>query len=268
MKISVVTISFNQSKFLNECIESVLNQNYKDFEYIIVDPGSTDGSREIIESYRSRISSIIFDLDSGPADGLNKGFSIATGDIYAFLNADDVFEPGSLLRVAKLFQNLPSVDVIYGHSLVIDSNGKVTRSFYSDHYSLWRAAHCASILSQASTFFRATSFIRAGGFNVKNRIAWDGELFADMALTGSNFLCINEVWSKFRIHGEGITGSGRFHNLHIEYQDYIYKKITGRNVDLVCRIGRIFANLFRKVANPRDTKERLLYGRVAGSVKR
>ena len=75
MKISVVTISFNQAKFLRECIDSVLNQDYHEIEYIVVDPGSTDGSKKIIDSYGDKIIKY-YEKDYGPADGLNKGFSI------------------------------------------------------------------------------------------------------------------------------------------------------------------------------------------------
>jgi glycosyltransferase involved in cell wall biosynthesis len=86
-KVSIVTISYNQCAFLERAIQSVLAQNYPEVEYIVVDPGSTDGSRDIIERYRSRISKLILEPDKGPVDGLNKGFSVATGEIYGYLNA-------------------------------------------------------------------------------------------------------------------------------------------------------------------------------------
>ena len=84
MKFSIVTISYNQAQFLEQAIRSVIEQDYPDVEYIVVDPGSTDGSREIIERYRDRIDRIIFEPDKGPADGLNKGFAQATGDVFGF----------------------------------------------------------------------------------------------------------------------------------------------------------------------------------------
>ena len=93
MRISIVTISFNQVEYLEETILSVLNQSHSDFEYIVVDPGSIDGSREIIERYRDKISKIIFERDIGAADGLNNGFKYATGDILCYLNSDDTFLP-------------------------------------------------------------------------------------------------------------------------------------------------------------------------------
>jgi glycosyltransferase involved in cell wall biosynthesis len=262
LRISIVTISFNQAKFLEDAIRSVINQNYGDIEYIVVDPGSSDGSRDIIDGYRSKISKVIFDPDEGPADGLNKGFAAATGAIYGFLNSDDLLEPGSLARVALTFDALPCADVISGHSWIINHAGEVKRRFYSDRYSIWMAARGASILSQASTFFRAEAYRKTGGFNVENRIAWDGELFADMALSGARFSCVNEIWSKFRIHEEGITGSGKLHKLHEEYCDYLFNKITGHDPNLIDRVTMIFAKYLRKLANPLDTKERLLYGSI------
>jgi len=122
MKVSIVTISFNQAEFLEEAILSVLNQNYSDIEYIVVDPGSTDDSREIIEKYRDRISHIIYEPDKGPADGLNVGFKKATGDVYAYLNADDVFLHGSVKKMVNYFNQFPDVDVISGHAHVIVQN--------------------------------------------------------------------------------------------------------------------------------------------------
>jgi len=95
MKFSIVTISYNQAQFLEKAILSVLNQEGVGLEYIVVDPGSTDGSREIIERYRDRFGHVVFEKDHGPADGLNKGFQYATGDVYGYLNSDDVLLPGT-----------------------------------------------------------------------------------------------------------------------------------------------------------------------------
>ena len=96
MKVSVVTVSFNQARFLERAIRSVLGQDYDDIEYIVVDPGSTDGSRAIVERWRDRIDRIILEPDRGPPDGLNKGFAAATGEIFAYLNADDALLPGAV----------------------------------------------------------------------------------------------------------------------------------------------------------------------------
>src|SRR3974390_2320485 len=104
MKISIVTLSFNQRDYLQQALDSVLSQDYSNLEYIVVDPGSIDGSRELIRSYGARIAHTIFEPDRGAADGLNRGFASATGDVFGFLNADDILLPGSLKRVASFFE--------------------------------------------------------------------------------------------------------------------------------------------------------------------
>lgn len=268
MKISVVTISFNQARFLGECIDSVLKQDYPDIEYIVVDPGSTDGSRDIIERYRDKISKVIYEPDKGPADGLNKGFAAAQGDVFGFLNSDDVLESGALSRVAMYFKTHPNVDVVSGHSRIIDSDGKAMRSFYSDRFSLWMVAHRSAILSQASTFFRAEIFHRTGGFNTGNFVAWDGELFVEMAIVGARFSRVDEFWSKFRIHEDGITGSGKLHQAYEGYNRSIFKKIMGREPNSIDGVAAIVARYVRKAANPRDTIERLLHGPIYRSAKK
>ena len=131
MKFSIVTISYNQARFLEQAIRSVIEQDYPDVEYIVVDPGSTDGSREIIERYRDRIDKIIFEPDNGPADGLNKGFARATGDIFGFLNSDDYLLPGALATVASEFATAPWKDVLSGHAVIVDADGREINRFYS-----------------------------------------------------------------------------------------------------------------------------------------
>ena len=108
MKISIVTISFNQAKYLQQCIDSILGQTHCDLEYIVVDPGSTDGSRALIESYGNKIIKV-FAPDKGPADGLNQGFKHATGQIYGFINSDDYLLPGALTSVTISMQKVCSI---------------------------------------------------------------------------------------------------------------------------------------------------------------
>lgn len=102
-RISVVTVSFNQAAYLEECLQSVLAQDYPKLEYIVVDGGSRDGSQEILERYRGRLASLTIESDDGQADGLNKGFAQATGDILTWVNSDDLLEPGALYQVALAY---------------------------------------------------------------------------------------------------------------------------------------------------------------------
>src|ERR1039458_8572545 len=140
-RVSIVTISFNQAPFLERAIRSVLEQDYGDIEYVVFDLGSPNGSRDIIEHYRPRISKIIFEPDTGPANGLNKGFSAASGDIFGYINSDDEYLPGAIAEAVTAFQARPHSDLIYAHSYIIDASGKVIRRSRSVPFNLRLYAH-------------------------------------------------------------------------------------------------------------------------------
>lgn len=227
MRISIVTISFNQAQFLEQALLSVINQKYPNLEYIVVDPGSTDGSREIIEKYQNQISQIIFDPDDGPADGLNKGFHQATGEIFAFLNADDTLLPNAIQKVVDFFIQKPNIDVVSGHGYYIDEHGRIIRPVYSHHFNLKAYGYGVCTLVQQSTFFRKEIYERVGGFNPLNRIQWDGELWVDFALNGAKFLRVNQFLSCFRITGDSITGSGKHRYLSISEHNRVAQEKIG-----------------------------------------
>lgn len=262
-KVSVVTISFNQASFLERAIRSVLEQNYPDIEYIVVDPGSSDGSRDIIERYRPRISRVMYEPDRGPADGLNKGFAQATGDIFAFLNSDDILLPEAVAS-ACAFLTSNDVDVVSAHASVIDAQNRHLRMAYSDPFSLDMVAYAACVLVQPSTFFRRHVFQRIQGFNVDNKVTWDGELWVDMALTGARFALTDQVWSGYRLHPQSITSSQRLHKELQENQQRMFRKIVGRNWNrtdsLVAQVCRIRKHL----SGPRALYERVVRGPISG----
>lgn len=200
-------------------------------EYIVVDPGSTDGSREVIEEYGSRVTRI-FEPDTGPAEGLNKGFATATGDLFGFVNSDDALLPGALTCVARAFASEPSVDVIAGCGYFIDADGRWQRRVLSSRFTPWLYSHEAVTVFQQGTFFRRTCFETVKGFNSENRIAWDGELFLDMSLSGARFAKISDDLALFRLHGTSITGSGGHSSANEAYRAHrerVFLKVAGRN---------------------------------------
>ncbi|MDR3764205.1 MAG: glycosyltransferase family 2 protein [Acidobacteriota bacterium] len=258
MKVSIVTISFNQVGFLNHAIRSVLEQDYPEIEYIVVDPGSTDGSRALIAGYADQVRTVL-KPDQGPADGLNRGFALATGDIFAFLNSDDILLPGAVRRAVEHLKS-GGCDVVSGHALVIDAEGKTLRKVFSEPYSLKRYAYGTSILIQPSTFFTREIFEKSGGFNVNNRATWDGELFMEMALKGARFQLADEVWSGFRLHDTSITGTGKLDGYILGFHKEAFRRIMGREEKGRDKLLKYWFRLERWLRNPRSFWERMLRG--------
>jgi glycosyltransferase involved in cell wall biosynthesis len=121
--ISIVTPSFNQDQFLEQTISSVLGQGYTNLEYIIIDGGSTDNSVDIIRKYSNSLTFWKSERDQGQSDAINQGFQRATGDIVAWINSDDYYLPGILLKIIEYFERHPQVDIVYGDLQVIDPSG-------------------------------------------------------------------------------------------------------------------------------------------------
>jgi len=266
-KFSILTISYNQGQFLEKCILSVLNQNYPFLEYIIVDPGSTDGSREIIEKYRHHIDKIIFEPDQGPADGLNKGFSYATGDIYGFINSDDYYLPGTFQIIDDYFKLHPDMDVVSGHSNIVDEHDQILRRFYSDKFSLYMYAYGACVIAQPSTFFTRRAFQISGGFDIDDKSSWDGTLWVDMALNGMKFGRINRILSAYRLHHNSITGSKKLDREIKIHQQIIFKKIIKRERNIFDNLIKNICRLYKYIQQPRSFSERILYGPIYGRYK-
>jgi glycosyltransferase involved in cell wall biosynthesis len=249
-RVSIVTISFNQGKYLERAIRSVLDQDFRDIEYIVVDPGSTDGSRDIIERYRRQISKVILEPDKGPADGLNKGFAAASGEILGYINADDAYLPGAISKMAAAFQDNPQADVIFGHSYIIDNLGRVVRRARSVPFDLRLYAYGAVVIMQQSTFFRRQAFEHAGGFNESNRTSWDGELLVDLARSGSRFQMVDDFWSLFAIYPGSITASVKHNQQYQRDHARIFRTITGVDYDREHKAKFWFARIEKWLRNP------------------
>jgi len=264
-RFSIVTVAYNQAAFIREAIDSVLSQGYPDLEYVVVDPGSTDGTRDIIETYRDRVSRIVFRPDRGAAEGLNHGFAEASGDIYGFLNSDDILLPGALHKVARVFADNPDVELVMGHVWIIDRAGRRIRKAYTDPIDRKAFAYGACTICQQATFFRPRAFHGAGGFDPANRVAWDGELFVEMLRNDVRHLVIDEMLGCFRIHDGSITGSRRARMLYEDVlRSRLFERLMGRPwlpTDALIQI----AYLVRKyMLQPRSLWERLCHGSITG----
>jgi glycosyltransferase involved in cell wall biosynthesis len=260
---SIVTISFNQAQFLLECIESVFAQDFNDYEYIVHDPGSVDGSREIIKTHLDKITTYSSLTDSGPADGLNKAFTLAKGKYFLFINSDDRLMPGSL----RLFHNWITSDkcrhdVYSGGCRIVNKNGLMIRKAYSDAMNLRRAAYGQCILIQQSTAVCSKAYKAVGGFNAGNTSNWDGELYIDIARNGGSFARSSLIFSDYRIHDSSITGTGSRNSSHLKYGKLMYERITGKSASEMSSLSRRLCWLERRILNPLDTLERIKYGPI------
>jgi glycosyltransferase involved in cell wall biosynthesis len=264
-RVSIVTISFNQAPFLERAIRSVVEQDYPDVEYIVVDPGSTDGSREIIERYRSRISKIVFEPDSGPANGLNKGFAAATGEIFGYINADDGFLPGAITKAIAAFQARPRADVIHGHSYIVDGAGRVIRRSRSVPFNLRQFAYGGVVVMQQSTFLRRQAFWRVGGFNEENRTSWDGELLVDLALSGSQIDLVDDYWSLFALYPGSISSSVKSNQQYQADHARMFKAITGRDYNGTNKLLFSLARIEKWIRNPLVPLYRVIDKSIGGS---
>lgn len=245
MKISIVTISFNQREYLQECIESILSQTECELEYIVVDPGSSDGSRALIESYGDKIIKV-FAQDQGPADGLNQGFKRATGEIYGFINSDDYLLPGALKRIHAHFCAHGLNGFVTGRGYAKEVSGEF-RKILPRRLTKETMLHRADIVFQPATFFPANAFKKANGFNVANKTCWDYELFLHFLLYGLRHEVLPVEVAVFRLHDGSISGSGRMTERYLRDLDAIFFQVCGRRRGLVDKLNTQFLRIKREV---------------------
>jgi glycosyltransferase involved in cell wall biosynthesis len=246
MKISIVTISFNQKQYLKACIDSILNQVGCEVEYIIVDPGSHDGSRELINTYGDRIIKV-FEPDQGPADGLNQGFARATGEVYGFINSDDYLLPNALAAVSTFFKQQHGSTFVTGQGFTEYANGRrvpITPNVLTKQAMLHRSA----VLFQQATFFSAQLYKQAGGFNTLNKTCWDYELYLKFLVNGAAHQLISQELAVFRLHAGSISGSGRLNDLYFDELDHLFEKYAGRKRNWLDKGRTIYLRAQRELA--------------------
>ena len=203
MKISVVTAVYNAKNTIVDAIESVLNQSCSGVETIIIDGGSTDGTKEILEQYRDRLSLFISEPDKGIYDALNKGIKYATGDVVGFLHADDLFEDTSVLsKVAEAFSD-PSIDAVYGDLVYVNKaeSDRVIRYWKSGEFSRDKLKH--GWMPPHPTFYvRRSVYEMMGGFDTSFHIAADYDcMLRFLGRAGVKCAYIPEVMVKMRLGG-------------------------------------------------------------------
>jgi glycosyltransferase involved in cell wall biosynthesis len=250
-KISIVTISFNSAQFIEDMILSILNQQYPNLEYIIIDGGSTDGTVNIIEKYRDRLAFFISEPDNGPAHALNKGFKKATGEIMGWLNTDDRLHPNSLFAVADMFNSLSNVWWIMGFPTWFNATGTCLNEIhYNPHkpgyfpqyigdnlhlkfarWSKWRfISGDFSAIQQESVFWRTSLWQKAGSHIKEELLAFDLELWTRF-FEHAQLYTAQVLIGGFRVHGNQLsfTQQQRYQQESVKVIDAFRRRLVGRN---------------------------------------
>jgi glycosyltransferase len=202
MKVSIITSVYNNKDTIEDAIKSVLNQNYKNIEYIVIDGGSTDGTTDIIKKYQDKISKFISEPDNGIYDGLNKGIKSATGDVIAFLHSDDVYADDEVIaKVAKVFEKY-NCNGVYGDLVYVSkSSDKVIRYWKSGEFSIdklkkgWMPPHPA-------LFLKKEIYQKYGLFDLNFKIAADYDFMLRILKNNPKLIYIPEVLYNMRTGGE------------------------------------------------------------------
>jgi glycosyltransferase involved in cell wall biosynthesis len=202
--VSIVTPSFNQARYIEATIQSVLGQGYPRIEYIVIDGGSTDGTVDILKKYSGRIASWVSGPDQGQTDAINKGFAQAKGDILAWINSDDTYEPGAIEAAVGYLQEHPEVGLVYGDCSFINESGGVIGRFHAAQTDRRLLRRGYVHIPQQASFFRADLWRQVGPLDPSFYFAMDYDLWTRLA-GRSQLSYVPQTWANFRLHTSGKT---------------------------------------------------------------
>ncbi len=200
--VSVVTPSYNMARYLPQTVESVLSQDYPNIEYIVMDGGSTDGSVEILETYRDRLR-YLSAPDRGTADAINRGFASSRGDIIAWLNADDTYLPGAVTAAVQRLVSEPQAGAVYGQAYWVNERGAILRPYPTCSYFPGMLGYDCYIC-QPSCFMRRAAFDQAGGLDISFKCSFDYDLWMRIA-DHCGFTSIPDYLATSRMHSGNKT---------------------------------------------------------------
>jgi len=245
-RISIITPSYNQAGFIDKTIQSVINQDYPNFEYIIVDGGSTDETLSILKKYGNKIR-WISEKDNGQSDAINKGLKMATGKIVAYLNSDDTYNANTLKKVAIFFKNNPEKKWVYGKCKIIDKESNEIRKPIT-WYKNWLLKKYSypkliseNFISQPATFWKRELHKEFGYFDRNEKFCMDYEFWLRI---GKKYPAgvINSYLANFRYHSGSKSGGvdkkqfqdelrlakkyGKGHSIFLLLHRFNYYKIT------------------------------------------
>lgn len=201
--VSIVTPSFNQAAYLDDTIRSVLAQDYPHIEYIVMDGGSTDGSVEIIRRHADRLAKWRSAPDKGQAQAIRSGFQLATGEILAWLNSDDLYLTGTVTAAVAALGSDPHAGLVYADGLMVDGENRLLDRHYYRQFT-WRELLYFSVILQPTVFIRRSAYERVGGLGNSYDLIFDHELWIRVA---QHFPIAHQpqFWAVERTHPEAKT---------------------------------------------------------------
>jgi glycosyltransferase involved in cell wall biosynthesis len=242
-KISIVTPSYNQAQYLEQTLRSVLEQQYPNLEYIVIDAGSTDGSVDIIKEYADRLTYWISEKDQGHADGINKGFAHTTGEIMGWLNSSDIYFPWTLETIAQVFTDVPEVKWISGMPSHF-SEGTAPQNIsliYINKYDFLSGNY--KWLQQESIFWKRSLWNSSGsGLDTNLKYACDFELWLRF-FNDAELYSVNTILASFRFHEDRRSKTGK--DYYRDEADKAFEKFYGSSdlkSRLLARVVRLMNN--------------------------
>ena len=242
-RITIVTPSFNQAKYLGETIKSIIEQDYHNLEYIIIDGGSTDGSLDIIKQYKDQLSYWCSKKDRGQSDAIMNGFNRATGELFAWVNSDDVLLPGCLSAIAECYLQEKKPEIVTGNVVYIDEQGKITRYIRVPRQSRFFFFRGIWHVPAPTTFFKALLFRESGGLNLNYHLCMDLDIWIKMMKKGARVVHIPCYLGAYRWHKKSKTV--KYHSrqtrvLNEERIDILRENITGFSIRKVLFWRKIY----------------------------
>ncbi len=226
LRFSIVIPSLNQGRFIGETLRSIAAQEYPAVEVIVRDGGSTDDTAQVVKSFGPLVARFISERDGGQSDALNKGFAQATGDIFGWMNADDLYLPGAFAEAARIFEANPHITVVYGNWITIDEKGREI----AKHYALKaRRPHFSyenlDAYNQA-LFWRRAAHERFGMFDDNLHRLMDDDLILALLLNEGTerFYRTGRFLGAFRIHESQKTPAATVDERHRVEEEYLDRK--------------------------------------------
>lgn len=233
MKVSVITVCYNRKATIEQSIKSVLDQDYPEIEYIVVDGNSSDGTQDSIRKYSDKIAQYISEPDQGMYDAINKGLAMATGDIIGLMHSDDVFYDEKVIsKIVDTFKNNPDSDGVYGNGIYVtnDEEQKIVRNRIGGEYD-YKKLKSGWLPLHPTVYIKKAIIERYGNYDLKFKIASDTEFLLRYLFKHKiKMSYLNSYVVKMRMGGLSTDYKRAFKVLKEDYQIYKYHNISGIRV--------------------------------------